>query len=979
MNSNLEKEIKNYTEITKQSEVTTSKIYQFFKTFIGDSLKILDKSKKILEEYLKELHKEPCMTTNNLSFLGFYNDIHRYINKLRDTYLSIEQNVTNKLENLLKRMRNNHYLALKDLSNLSLAMNDNKLKLEKYKNNYFNAYKIVIDQEKKIIHLKDNKSFKQEDFSRNNELLSKYIADLENQESIYNNEVKKVNKQIEASEEVYLKIIKIFKEEYGNKLNVILKALNDFKKDVKNIVEINTEIMPKIEKSTKFVNVDKDINAFVEQNNYLGDNKKRFALEKFLDYKILRNNALNEEKNKISNKSSKQLDINDRKKFLKILNLGKVDEDEGKENIGAKTEEERIINEYLMNIIMDIIKEDHKIDDNKYKYITEFIKKKPENIVIAIDLLLNQCTKSFMKISNIDNLYLLSDLLNSMIIAGSKNNNIFEVCYIAIFIAEKTIYFNKDNIYNKCYLCKILSEQQIFSDPKFWTDMIIQKINIGVELNTRMEIEKREREKNDNKNDTMIGKVKGIIGMFNFNNDKNKEIEIIENEILYGQIYEEKLPLYSVEIIEEYIQHFSNFNFEQKKASKLIYELAEKYKFDDSFVTYFMAKLNSNMCLNSEDLLKNKKNNFEKELEELDYNKLYFNSSNDGATIKYKRILDPKMRGLIYSLKYIEIKDFPNILALNKNYNKILIKIIYKNILIKYHDMDIQKHINIWKILLNYSDIKKYYDYNKLKKELNLDSQNLNYYIDKLKDSKDIIDLDVLRTNFDINKDENQIKVSNILKAIRKAKTSLKYCQGMNFVAAFLLNITNNEEETFYLFLSILDGTDYGKLFVKDLEKLKKYFYVFGRLMNVLLPELDFFLKDNKVDVSYFVSPWFITLFTNTFQNIKDKQNPKILLRIFDLFFFSGWKSIIKIGISLLKNFESTIMNLSFEELLRFLISNILKSDFFQKENYEQLMQIQINFKIKSSLISDIENEYEMKKKLAKFGDKFATGISAEY
>ena len=119
-------------------------------------------------------------------------------------------------------------------------------------------------------------------------------------------------------------------------------------------------------------------------------------------------------------------------------------------------------------------------------------------------------------------------------------------------------------------------------------------------------------------------------------------------------------------------------------------------------------------------------------------------------------------------------------------------------------------------------------------------------------------------------------------------------------------------------------------------------------------------------------------MFTNTFQNIKDKKNPKILLRIFDLFFFSGWKSIIKIGISLLKNYETTIMNLKFEELLHFLIGNILKSDFFQKENYEQLMQISINFKIKSSLISDIENEYEMKKKLAKFGEKFGTGIIFE-
>ena len=76
--------------------------------------------------------------------------------------------------------------------------------------------------------------------------------------------------------------------------------------------------------------------------------------------------------------------------------------------------------------------------------------------------------------------------------------------------------------------------------------------------------------------------------------------------------------------------------------------------------------------------------------------------------------------------------------------------------------------------------------------------------------------------------------------------------------------------------------------------------------------------------MSYFVSSWFITLFTNTFQNIKDKNNPKILLRILDLFFFSGWKSIIKIGISLLKNYENVIISKTFEELLQFLIGNIL-------------------------------------------------------
>ena len=59
----------------------------------------------------------------------------------------------------------------------------------------------------------------------------------------------------------------------------------------------------------------------------------------------------------------------------------------------------------------------------------------------------------------------------------------------------------------------------------------------------------------------------------------------------------------------------------------------------------------------------------------------------------------------------------------------------------------------------------------------------------------------------------------------------LNYCQGMNYIAAFLLNITNNEEESFYLFLSLLISTEYGRLFEKDLEKLKKSFYVFERII----------------------------------------------------------------------------------------------------------------------------------------------------
>ena len=961
MNLNLEKEIKIYSDLSKQYELTLTKFVLFFRTFSTEGKKFIQKSNKILEEYFTELRKEPSSTTNNVTFLSFYNDIHRSLQKLSEIFTNINLNVTDKLDGTLKKMVTNNNAGIEKLTKLSQILNENKIKLEKFKYNYFNACKVVIEQENKIIKLKDNKKLKEEDFMKNNEILEKYVSNAENLESTYKSELNKFNKLIETGEDAYGKIIKIFKDEYQRKLNTIFDAFEELKKNVNTSNDINKELIFKIDKARKCLNIERDLALFSEQNNFYNENKKRFLSEIFLDYKQF----MIDDKNKRNNsRENLNMNIDVIKRYKKIINLGKVqgeDKLQNKEIIELKTDEEKNINDYLINLLTD----EEKIEEKKFDYMNDYINKNPENIKLVIDILLNQFQKSsFIKLSNLDNLNLLSNLLNTIIKIANKNENVYEVIYIVIFLAEKTIFFNKENIYNKSYLNNILSKSEFFSDQKFWMNLIIKKTEILGEVIINMQVEKIEKEKNESmKIEKVLSKVKGI-----FNIKKSKEDIMIENEILFGQLYEEKLPIFSVQVIDEYINHFSNFNFDQKKSSKLILELADKYKFDDSFVTYFMAKLNSNMCLTE--------NNSQEEIKDINYDKLYFNSANN-AIIKYKHVFDAKLRGLLYSSGYLELKDFPNLLALNKNYNKYLVKIIYKNILIKYHDMDIKTHLSIWKILLDYYEIKKLYNYSEIKKELGLDGSieeiMKSFNIEDFQNSKDIVDLDIIRTHFASNKTQNQLKIRNILKSIRKAKLNLKYCQGMNYIAAFLLNITNEEEEAFYLFLSIFDGTDYGKLFVDDLAKLKKYFYVFGRLLNVLLPELDYYLKDNKIDVSYFVSPWFITLFTNTFQNIKDKNNPKILLRILDLFFFSGWKSIIKIGISLLKNYENEIMTLTFEELLQFLIGNILKSDFFQKENFDQLMRIKINFKIKSTLIADIENEYEMKKKLDKFGINLST------
>ena len=190
----------------------------------------------------------------------------------------------------------------------------------------------------------------------------------------------------------------------------------------------------------------------------------------------------------------------------------------------------------------------------------------------------------------------------------------------------------------------------------------------------------------------------------------------------------------------------------------------------------------------------------------------------------------------------------------------------------------------------------------------------------------------------------------------------------MNYIAAFLLNITADEEESFYLFLGLVTSTKYGDLFKNDLAQLKVFFYIFERLISIYLPELYNFFLDNNIKVSYFISSWFITLFTNSFQHNDTQNNPKILLKIWDSFFTSGWKTIFITSISLLKTYESKIMLFPPEELLHFLIGDLIKENYFQNDNFTKYMNSLFNFTIEDELIDNLEKEFVMKRKMKDSG-----------
>jgi hypothetical protein len=105
----------------------------------------------------------------------------------------------------------------------------------------------------------------------------------------------------------------------------------------------------------------------------------------------------------------------------------------------------------------------------------------------------------------------------------------------------------------------------------------------------------------------------------------------------------------------------------------------------------------------------------------------------------------------------------------------------------------------------------------------------------------------------------------------------------MNYIASFLYQLSNDEEETFYIMIGLFENTDFSLIFVEDLLRLKIFFYVFERLLSLYLPELYTYFKTNSIIVNYFCSPWFITLFTNSCVYVSNGEC-KIVLRIWDDF-----------------------------------------------------------------------------------------------
>jgi hypothetical protein len=140
----------------------------------------------------------------------------------------------------------------------------------------------------------------------------------------------------------------------------------------------------------------------------------------------------------------------------------------------------------------------------------------------------------------------------------------------------------------------------------------------------------------------------------------------------------------------------------------------------------------------------------------------------------------------------------------------------------------------------------------------------------------------------------------NILYTIPSLDKEIGYCQGLNFIASFLLKVTfYNEIDCFYLLIYVLERI--RGFFIQGFPLLKLNMYIFNYLFKKLFPKL--FNHFNKLEIpnEIWISKWMQTLFI---LNLPFNE----LCRIWDCLFVFGLDFFITISLSIMHYFENDLL-----------------------------------------------------------------------
>lgn len=162
------------------------------------------------------------------------------------------------------------------------------------------------------------------------------------------------------------------------------------------------------------------------------------------------------------------------------------------------------------------------------------------------------------------------------------------------------------------------------------------------------------------------------------------------------------------------------------------------------------------------------------------------------------------------------------------------------------------------------------------------------------------IEKDIGRT-FPSEKEFSRLELKEILVAYSIRNPNVGYCQGLNFIVALLLLFGFKEEETFWIYVQIVEKylpCDYFSSMAGILLDQKVFDYLFRTKM----PNISKHLDKIGIESCLLTVQWFICLFSFTF-------NRHIVVHLWELFFIHGHNILYQIGLATIWVLRKKILN----------------------------------------------------------------------
>ena len=187
----------------------------------------------------------------------------------------------------------------------------------------------------------------------------------------------------------------------------------------------------------------------------------------------------------------------------------------------------------------------------------------------------------------------------------------------------------------------------------------------------------------------------------------------------------------------------------------------------------------------------------------------------------------------------------------------------------------------------------------------------------------------------------------------------------MNFIAALLLVVSQDEERAFWMFVCAFDALGVEGYYTEGMTLLRADMHVLASCMQAKCAKVSRTLNQLNVDLLSICSEWYITWFANSLP-------VTTVLRVWDTLFFEGFKVLFRVSLGIFKQIEEDVLKSDgFDAIMqqakrwpRSIVAHneLIKASFEGLPNFRR-QQLR---KAREEALSRIEKEDQERKRAAK-------------